>query len=102
MDKKLIYSGNSADGSQLDDDGVLTARVVGGPHDGHTVTEYTYKYNCGAYEVNVECSCGERYENAMYGCWQYNHQRSERFVGAHAGELKVMQTLEYKRSPAQG
>jgi hypothetical protein len=73
----LLY-GDAADCGQFDDSGKEVFGVAGGKHHGHVVTVYTAKHNCGAYEETHICSCGEEYENGMYGCWQQSHQREER------------------------
>lgn len=78
VDGVLIgIQGDEADYSQLDSQGEYTATVEGGDHDGHQVTVFTEKHNCGAYGEIITCSCGEQYQSAMNGCWQQNHQRHE-------------------------
>ena len=73
----IDWQGTYADCKELDSHGTATATVKGGPHDGHTVTIYTEKHNCGACGEGIECSCGERWQSAMHGCWQWGHQRQE-------------------------
>jgi len=91
---KLIHiSGKSADFGKMDDYGKEVFKVSGGQHDGHTVTINTEKHNCGAGGEVVECSCGARWQSAMYGCWQQGHQRKEECDPT----LKEMTTLKYKR-----
>jgi len=43
----------------------------------HTLIINTYKHNCGAYQIDCRCSCGQIYFNGMNGCWQWSHQREE-------------------------
>ena len=71
------WEGSEADYGELDSLGTATATVKDGPHNGHTVTVYTEKHNCGAHGERIECSCGEWWQSAMYGCWQWGHQRQE-------------------------
>ncbi len=66
-----------ADASQIDDAVRSTWHIKDGSHKGHTAAVYSAKHNCGAYQIDVECSCGAKYENAINGCWQNGHQRAE-------------------------
>lgn len=70
-------SGRIADAGKFEDEGIASGIVTKGPHEGHTVMLHTAKYNCGAWSEEIYCSCGGAWCNAMYGCWQYNHQRKE-------------------------
>ncbi len=78
--KKLIITGQNtkADGSLFEDQGLIQAEVLGGDHDGHKVNLKTAKYNCGAYLQEADCSCGKFWQNEMSGCWQLDHQRTEK------------------------
>lgn len=91
-EKFLVFvAGSEADGGQLDDYGQAMAVVVGGEHSAHTVEITTEKHNCGAYGSAIVCSCGAKWQSAMYGCWQYNHQRAEN----GDKELAALNTMEH-------
>ena len=73
----IRLSGVEADASEFDDNGLEVWGVAGGEHHGHVVIVTTAKHNCGAYDEEQRCSCGQWYANAMHGCWQQGHQREE-------------------------
>ena len=75
--KLVNRQGVEANFGQLDSQGLETATVAGGPHDGHAVKIATEKHNCGACGWTISCSCGAFWQSDMNGCWQWGHQRRE-------------------------
>lgn len=87
MSKKLVYM----NGAQLEGGVTATYTVRGGPHNGHIVTFYTERHDCGVHGTTIECSCGTVWQSAMHGCWHQKHQRAE----AGSPELAEMNTTAY-------
>lgn len=75
-------------GGELDEEAKARFLICGGEHDDHIVTVLAEKHNCGAFGETVECQCGARWQSAMYGCWQHDHQRAE------AGDPRLGQLLQ--------
>jgi hypothetical protein len=73
----IAWEGSEADSRELDDSGLKSGLVTGGVLDGKTVSIYTAKHNCGAWEEEINIAGEGYWRNGMNGCWQCNHQREE-------------------------
>lgn len=75
----IVTHGALADAFAMEDEARAMGVILGGAHHGHRVLVKSAKYNCGAYDKTLECSCGARRWSDMHGCWQYGHQRPAGF-----------------------
>ena len=67
--------GVRADAGRLNSQGEEIVYFLRGPHAGHIARISSAKFDCGAYYIDVYCSCGASYANDVHGCWQWGHHR---------------------------
>ena len=46
-----------------------------GPHAGHVAQVTTRRFYCGAFFIDIHCSCGSSYQNDVQGCSFWGHRR---------------------------
>lgn len=81
----LISSGRLVKESLIEGHADATVLLIGGPHGGHRAEISTSKHNCGAYAVEIRCSCGKTAMNRINGCPL--HQRDSQSDDAELPKL---------------
>ncbi len=75
-----ITRGKLAESCLVGDEAEAVGIGVGGVHNEHHMKIRSAKYNCGAYDLVVQCECGAEYASPLHGCW--NHRRQQMTAGA--------------------